>query len=103
MSTIDQAVASAGTALPDVITGHIGGESVPVGITNEFDWLKGTEWNWNNWREVIFRKDGSFLAPAEMTFSWGTTVMTTCRVEAVTTFWPVGRAMTVISLMLVMI
>ena len=30
MSTIDQAVAAAGTALPDVITGHIGGESVPV-------------------------------------------------------------------------
>lgn len=30
MSTIDQAVASAGVALPDVITGHIGGESVPV-------------------------------------------------------------------------
>ena len=30
MSTIDQAVATAGTALPDVITGHIGGESVPV-------------------------------------------------------------------------
>jgi hypothetical protein len=29
MSTIDQAVATAGTALPDVITGHIGGESVP--------------------------------------------------------------------------
>ncbi|MGB1139134.1 MAG: aldehyde dehydrogenase family protein, partial [Luminiphilus sp.] len=30
MSTIDQAVAAAGTALPDVITGHIGGKSVPV-------------------------------------------------------------------------
>jgi acyl-CoA reductase-like NAD-dependent aldehyde dehydrogenase len=30
MSTIDQAVAAAGTALPDVITGHIGGESVRV-------------------------------------------------------------------------
>jgi len=30
MSTIDQAVAAAGTALPDVITAHIGGESVPV-------------------------------------------------------------------------
>ena len=30
MSTIDQAVAAAGTAIPDVITGHIGGESVPV-------------------------------------------------------------------------
>ena len=30
MNTIEQAVAAAGTALPDVITGHIGGESVPV-------------------------------------------------------------------------
>ena len=30
MSTIDQAVAEAETAFPDVITGHIGGESVPV-------------------------------------------------------------------------
>ena len=30
MSTIDQAVAAAGTAIPDVITGHIGDESVPV-------------------------------------------------------------------------
>ena len=30
MSTIDQAVAAAGTALTDFITEHIGGESVPV-------------------------------------------------------------------------
>ena len=35
------------------------------GISDEFRWLKDTRWNWNNWREVIFRKDGSFLAPAE--------------------------------------
>ena len=27
--------------------------------------MKDTRWNWNNWREVIFRADGSFLAPAE--------------------------------------
>jgi len=35
------------------------------GISDEFSWLKDTRWNWNNWREVIFRSDGSFLAPAE--------------------------------------
>ncbi len=35
------------------------------GISSEFGWMKDTRWNWNNWREVIFRSDGSFLAPAE--------------------------------------
>ena len=35
------------------------------GISEEFSWMKDTRWNWNNWREVIFRADGSFLAPAE--------------------------------------
>jgi len=35
------------------------------GISSEFGWLKDTRWLWNNWREVIFRADGSFLAPAE--------------------------------------
>ena len=34
-------------------------------INEEFSWLKNTRWNWNNWREVIFRADGAFLAPAE--------------------------------------
>ena len=32
---------------------------------DEMAWLKGTRWNWNNWREVVFLEDGSFLAPAE--------------------------------------
>jgi len=32
-------------------------------ITKKFSWLKGTEWNWNNWRNVKFQKDGSFEAP----------------------------------------
>ena len=27
--------------------------------------MKDTRWHWNNWRDVIFRADGSFLAPAE--------------------------------------
>ena len=34
-------------------------------VSSEFDWLKDTRWNWNNWREVIFRASGAFLAPAE--------------------------------------
>lgn len=34
-------------------------------IGSEFGWLKDTRWLWNQWREVIFRADGSFLAPAE--------------------------------------
>ena len=44
MSTIEQAVAAAGTALPDVITGHIGGESVPVdaGATRHNVYFPGT-------------------------------------------------------------
>ena len=27
--------------------------------------MKDTRWNWNNWRDVIFKSDGTFLAPAE--------------------------------------
>lgn len=34
-------------------------------ITKKFDWLKGTEWNWNNWRNVKFNKDGTFDAPTQ--------------------------------------
>lgn len=32
-------------------------------ITKNFNFLKGTEWNWNNWRNVKFSKDGNFDAP----------------------------------------
>jgi len=32
-------------------------------ISKKFSWLKGTEWNWNSWRNVKFAKDGSFDAP----------------------------------------
>ena len=35
------------------------------GISAEMAWMKDTRWLWNEWREVIFRADGSFLAPAE--------------------------------------
>lgn len=37
----------------------------PNKIHAEFKWLKDTRWHWNNWRDVIFKADGSFLAPAE--------------------------------------
>lgn len=32
-------------------------------ISKKFSWLKGTEWNWNSWRNVKFQKDGTFDAP----------------------------------------
>ena len=35
-------------------------------VTDEdMAWLKNTRWLWNNWREVILKGDGTFLAPAE--------------------------------------
>lgn len=34
-------------------------------ITKKFSWLKGTEWNWNSWRNVKFQKDGTFDAPTQ--------------------------------------
>lgn len=40
-----------------------GGEKQTIG--SDFEWLKDTRWHWNGWRDVIFRSDGSFLAPAE--------------------------------------
>ena len=40
-------------------------KKVERSISDEMKWIKDTRWNWNNWREVIFRADGSFLAPAE--------------------------------------
>lgn len=38
-------------------------EHVPHGIDDAFNWLKATEWNWNNWRNVRFGADGRFEAP----------------------------------------
>mmetsp|Transcript_30079 Transcript_30079/g.70118 ORF Transcript_30079/g.70118 Transcript_30079/m.70118 type:complete len:502 (+) Transcript_30079:61-1566(+) len=32
-------------------------------INKKYNWLKGTEWHWNGWRNVQFEKDGSFGAP----------------------------------------
>jgi len=32
-------------------------------IDEEFNWAKGTTWNWNNWRHVTLKPDGSFIAP----------------------------------------
>ena len=39
--------------------------TVANGVSKDFKWMKDTRWHWNNWRDVIFRADGSFLAPAE--------------------------------------
>merc|ERR1719401_2183579 len=38
-------------------------KGVPDTIAKNMAWLKGTEWNWNNWRNVKFEKDGTFDAP----------------------------------------
>lgn len=38
---------------------------VPKGIDDKFGWMKGTEWMWNNWREVKFEADGTFDAPTD--------------------------------------
>merc|ERR1712187_430994 len=39
----------------------------PKGVSDKIGkkmaWLKGTEWNWNGWRNVKFEKDGNFDAP----------------------------------------
>jgi len=32
-------------------------------IDEEFAWVKGTVWNWNNWRHITLDYDGSFIAP----------------------------------------
>lgn len=34
-------------------------------IHANFDFMKGTVWNWNNWRHVTFEHDGNFKAPTE--------------------------------------
>eukprot|EP00747_Dinoflagellata_sp_TGD_P179102 gnl/TRDRNA2_/TRDRNA2_29306_c0_seq1.p1 gnl/TRDRNA2_/TRDRNA2_29306_c0~~gnl/TRDRNA2_/TRDRNA2_29306_c0_seq1.p1 ORF type:complete len:497 (+),score=117.29 gnl/TRDRNA2_/TRDRNA2_29306_c0_seq1:135-1625(+) len=38
-------------------------KGLPQKIHKKFNWMKGTEWNWNNWRNVKFEKDGQFDAP----------------------------------------
>uniref|UniRef100_A0A7S2W519 J domain-containing protein n=1 Tax=Mucochytrium quahogii TaxID=96639 RepID=A0A7S2W519_9STRA len=41
-------------------------ESFPGGETDQdSEWLKGTTWNWNNWRNVRFLGNGIFDAPTE--------------------------------------
>lgn len=34
-------------------------------IAEEWEWLIGTEWFWNNWRNVKFAPDGIFEAPTD--------------------------------------
>eukprot|EP00656_Telonema_subtile_P015659 TRINITY_DN18239_c0_g1_i2.p1 TRINITY_DN18239_c0_g1~~TRINITY_DN18239_c0_g1_i2.p1 ORF type:complete len:466 (+),score=133.17 TRINITY_DN18239_c0_g1_i2:87-1484(+) len=33
-------------------------------IEEQYDWLKGSEWFWNGWRNVKLKADGSFWAPS---------------------------------------
>jgi DnaJ-class molecular chaperone len=33
-------------------------------IEDEYDWLRGTEWFWNGWRNVKLQPDGTFWAPS---------------------------------------
>eukprot|EP00937_MAST-01D_sp_MAST-1D-sp2_P003875 g3875.t1 len=40
-------------------------EAVPQEPSEEFRWLRGTKWNWNEWREVEFDGSGRFKAPTE--------------------------------------
>ncbi|KAJ1633341.1 DnaJ domain-containing protein [Pavlovales sp. CCMP2436] len=32
-------------------------------ISSELDFMRGSKWNWNGWRDVEFRHDGAFWAP----------------------------------------
>jgi hypothetical protein len=34
-------------------------------LDEEYDWMKGTTWNWNDWRDVTFEYDGTFTAPTK--------------------------------------
>lgn len=38
-------------------------KGTPTKISKQMGWMKGTEWHWNNWRDVQFQKDGTFDAP----------------------------------------
>ena len=45
--------------------GKRGAAKKAAAVDDEYAWLKDSRWLWNNWREVIFKADGAFLAPAE--------------------------------------
>eukprot|EP00936_MAST-01D_sp_MAST-1D-sp1_P002514 g2514.t1 len=47
------------------VQGGGGQAPVPQEPSEEFRWLKGTRWNWNNWREVEFDPSGRFKAPTQ--------------------------------------
>lgn len=38
-------------------------KGTPQEPSKKFAFMKGTEWSWNNWRNVKFAKDGTFEAP----------------------------------------
>jgi DnaJ-class molecular chaperone len=49
--------------------GNLQYASFPGGVTDEigeeWEWLIGTEWHWNNWRNVKFQPNGLFEAPTD--------------------------------------
>ena len=47
------------------VQGGGGQAPIPQEPSEEFRWLRGTKWNWNNWREVEFDPSGRFKAPTE--------------------------------------
>lgn len=34
-------------------------------IEEQMNWMKGTTWEWNKWRNVQFKSDGTFVAPTQ--------------------------------------
>eukprot|EP00038_Savillea_parva_P022725 m.38397 g.38397 ORF g.38397 m.38397 type:complete len:161 (-) comp5657_c0_seq1:104-586(-) len=53
-------------ALLGLTTKKVGGKTVKApAIHPNFEFMKGTRWLWNKWREVEFTPEGGFIAPAE--------------------------------------
>ena len=50
------------------------------------EWMKGTTWHWNNWRDVVFEADGAFQAPTPECESGGRCTWT-CRGNEVRIEW----------------
>jgi hypothetical protein len=62
LPTVDEAPAHHTPDTPAEVDGKT--EEVPT-VHPNFEFMKGSRWLWNNWREVEFTTDGSFVAPAE--------------------------------------
>ena len=47
------------------IEAETGNDKQTGGIHPNFEFMKNSRWFWNEWRDVVFLADGSFLAPAQ--------------------------------------